>query len=187
MQLFDRVSVLVLERADHDPVGLLEVADRRALGGELRVRDVADEIEPALVEAMANHRAGADGNGALQHDDGAPIEPGELVDDRPDGREVGVTGVCRRRTDRDVQEVGVRDRLADIERVRQPVGVSPQHLLEPGLPDRNLAGLKPRHAIGEHVAHDDDVAELCEACAGDETDVARTEDSDLGHARNLPT
>ena len=35
-----------------DAVGLHEVADGGALGGELRVRDVADVLEPALVETV---------------------------------------------------------------------------------------------------------------------------------------
>ena len=62
-----------------------------------------------------------------------------------------------------------------------------QQLLETRLPDRHLAGAKPLDALGEDVAHHDLVTELREARAGDETDVAGTEDSDLGHARNLPT
>ena len=73
VQLLDRVSVLVLERADHDPVRMLEVANRRSLGGELRIRGVADQIEPSLVETMAHLGAGADGHGALHHDDSTPI------------------------------------------------------------------------------------------------------------------
>ena len=60
VQLLDGVAVGVLEGADHDPVGMLEVPDRRALGGELGVRDVADPVEAALVEPVAHARAGAD-------------------------------------------------------------------------------------------------------------------------------
>ena len=44
VQRRDGVAVLVLERADHDPVGVEEVLDRRALGGELGIRDVARPV-----------------------------------------------------------------------------------------------------------------------------------------------
>ena len=43
----DAICVLVLERADDEPVGLHEVGDRAALGKELRVRDVADARQAA--------------------------------------------------------------------------------------------------------------------------------------------
>ena len=135
---------------------------------------------------MAHHRAGTDRNGALHHEDGPPVEAVELVDDSPDGGEVGVARIGRRRADGDVQNRR-RHGLADIERVRQPVDVAAQQLLQTRLPDRNLAGTKLFDAVGKNVAHHDLVAEFGQARPGDETDVAGSEDSDLGHARNLPT
>ena len=57
VQRRDGVPVLLAECADDDPVGVEEVGDRGALGGELRVRGVADLLEAALVEAVT-HPAG---------------------------------------------------------------------------------------------------------------------------------
>ena len=62
-----------------------------------------------------------------------------------------------------------------------------QQLVEARLVDRHLAAAQLLDPLGEDVADDDVVTELGEARAGDETDVARAEDCDLGHARNLPT
>ncbi len=186
VQLLDGVAVRGVERADHDPVGLLEVPDRRSLGGELGIGRVADPLEPALVEAVAHPCSGADRHGALHHEHGGTVERGELVDDRPDRREIGVAGVGRRRADGDVEEVGAGDRLGDIERVGEPLGVPAQQLVEPGLVDRHLARAQLLDSLGENVANDDVVPELGEARAGHETDVTRAEDSDPGH-RAEPT
>ena len=56
-------------RADCDPVRSQEVAYRRPLGEKLRVRHVADALQATGVEALAHVYAGADGHGALHHDD----------------------------------------------------------------------------------------------------------------------
>ena len=56
VQLLDDVGVGLVEGADDDPVRMHEVADRGALGRELGVRDVADVLEAALVEAVADRR-----------------------------------------------------------------------------------------------------------------------------------
>ena len=116
VQRRDGVAVLVAERADDDPVGMEEVLDRRSLGRELGVRGVADLAQPPLVEAVAHLEARADRDRALHHDDAAPVDRRQLVDHRPDRREVGVARVGRRRADRDVDEVGAVDRLADVAR-----------------------------------------------------------------------
>ena len=116
VQRRDRVAVRLVEGADDDPVGLHEVLDRGALGGELGVRDVADVTEPALVEPVAHLRSRPDRHGALHHDDDAAVDLGQLVDHRPDGGEVGVARVGRRRADRDVDEVRAVDRLGDVGR-----------------------------------------------------------------------
>ena len=183
VQLLDGVAVRVVEGADHDPVGLLEVADGGALGGELRVRDVADLLEAALVEPVAHLGARADRHGALHHHHGAPLEAAELVDDGPDGGEVGIARVGRRRADGDVEELGAVDGLGDVERVGQPLGVPAQQLLEPWLVDRHLARAQLLDPLGDDVADDDVVPELGEARAGDETDVAGAEDSHSAHGR----
>ncbi len=109
--------------------------------------------------------------------------PAELVDDRPDGREIGVAGVGRRRADGDVEEVGALNGLGDVEGERQPLGVPLQELVEPGLEDRHLAGAEPLDPGLDDVAHDDVVPQLGEAGAGDEADVAGAEDCDSAHGR----
>src|SRR3990170_6502036 len=53
VQLLDDVSVGWVERTHDDPVGPQEVPDGCSLGGELRVRDVADVLEPPRVEPVA--------------------------------------------------------------------------------------------------------------------------------------
>ena len=123
-------------------------------------------------------RPGADRNRALHHDDAAPVDRRQLVDHRPHGREIGVAGVGGRRADRDVDEVGAVDRLADVGREREALAVSRDQLLEAGLVDRHLAALQRRDALGDDVADDDRVAELGEAGTGDEADVAGAEDGD---------
>ena len=183
VELLDGVAVRGVERADHDAVGLLEVPDRGSLGGELGIGGVADPLEPALVEAVADPRAGADRHRALHHQHGRTFERGELVDDGPDRGEVGVAGVRRRCADGDVEEVGAGDRLGDVERVGEPVGVPAQQLVEPRLVDRDVAGAQPLDPLGEDVANDDVVTELGEARAGHETDVTGAEDCHSAHGR----
>ena len=174
----DSVAVRLVERADHDPVGLHEVLHGRALGRELRVRGVADVGEPARVEPVAHLLAGADRDRALHRDDDVPLDVGQLVDHRPDGGEIGVARVGRRRPDRDVDEVRALDRLAHVVREREPLGVPLEQVVETGLVDRHLAAAERLDAVREDVAHDDVVAELGKAGARDEADVARAEDRD---------
>ena len=123
-------------------------------------------------------RPGSDRHGALHHDDAAPVDRRQLVDHRPDGGEIGVAGVGRRRADCDVDEVGAVDRLGDVQGEAEPVGVPRDQLGQPGLVDRHLAALEGRDPIGEDVADDDRVAEIGEAGTRDEADVPGAEDRD---------
>jgi hypothetical protein len=139
-------------------------------------------LEAARVERGAHLVAGADGHRALHHDDRTRLDRAlELVDHGPHAREIGVARGERRRVDADVDEVGVLDRLADVEREREPLGVPRDQLLEAGLVDRDLAAAQPLDLLRHHIAHDDLVAELGEACARDEADVAGAEDPDPCH------
>ena len=188
MQLLDRVAVGVVERADHDPVGMLEVAHGGPLGGELGIGGVADVLEPALVEPVAHLGAGADRDGALHHHHRSALVPAELVDHGPDGGEVGVSRVRRRRADGDVEEVGIADGLGNVEGEGQPLGIALQELVEPRLEDRHLARAEPLDPRRDDVPDDDVVPEVGEAGAGDQADVAGAEDCDSAHGRsNLPT
>ena len=185
VERLDRVAVGLVEGPDDDPVGLHEVPDRCALGGELRVGDVADVTEPALVEAVPDLLTGPDGHGRLHRDDDAVVDRRQLVDHRPDGGEIGVARVRRRRADRDVHELGAVDRLGHVQRERQPFPVAREQLVEARLEDRHLAAAKALDPLGDHVPHGDAVPELREAGARDEPDVPCAEDGDalslVGH------
>ena len=71
---------------------------------------------------------------------------------------------------------------------RQALAVALEQLLEARLVDRHAARLERLDPLGHDVADDDLVAELGEAGAGDETDLAGAEDADfrLHGARSLP-
>ena len=174
----NRIGVGRGERADHDPVGLHEVLDRRALRRELGVRDVADVTEPACVEPVSGLRAGADRNGALHRDDDALLDVGQLVDHCPHGRQVGVARVGRRGPHRDVDEFGAVHGLDDVRRERDPFAVSLEQLVEARLVDRHLAAAQRIDLLGNHVADDHAVPELREAGAGHQTDVPCAEHGD---------
>ena len=134
----DRIAVLGVERADRDAVGVHEVANGAALGEELGIRDVADVVEAALVEAGADLLARADGNGRL-HDENRPaLQLRQLVDDRPDAREVGVAGIGGRRVDADEQELAVGDI------VRRPACTSGVRRSSRAAPERPLRGTARR-------------------------------------------
>ena len=72
-------SVLLCERADHDPIGIDEVVDRAALGKELGVRHITDVRETAGLERSANLLAGPDRNGRLHDEHAPPLDAREVV------------------------------------------------------------------------------------------------------------
>ena len=141
--------------------------------------DVADVLEAALVEAGAHLLAGADRHGRLHHEDRAPVELRQLVDHRPDAREVGVAGVGRRRVDADEEELAVGD-VVDVEREAEALAVALEQLRRR---PSSWNGTSPRRErvdlLGDDVADHDVVAELGEAGARDEADPAGAEDADL--------
>ena len=178
VQRRDGVAVLVTERPHDDPVGMEEVGDRSAFGGELGVRGVSDLRKAAVVQPPAYPQPRSDRHGALHYDNAAPLDRRQLVDHGPDGREVGIARVGRRRADCDIDEVGVSDRLGDVDGERQALGIPRDQLLESGLIDWNLTAPERRDPLGEDVTDDDRVAELSQAGPGDEADVAGAEDRD---------
>ena len=178
VKALDRIGVGGIEGADHDPVRMHEVAHRRSLGGELGVRGVADLGHPSLVEAVAHLETGPHGDGALHHHDDPAIDLRQLVDHRPDRRQIGVARERGRRPDRHVDEVGAVDRLGHVGREDEPLGVARQEVVEPGLVNRDLAAAQRGNALGDDVADDDVVAELGEAGTRDEADVSGSEDCD---------
>ena len=87
--------------------------------------------------------ARADGHGALHHDDRISGKiVGQLVDDRPDGAQVGVAGVGRRRPHGDEEEVGAVDGLVDVDGEAQPLAVPLQNEVEARLVDGHFTGLE---------------------------------------------
>ena len=110
-----------------------------------------------------------------------PGQLGQLVDDRPDAREVGVARVGRRRVDADEQELAVGD-VVDVEREGQPLGVPLEQLRHLVLVERHRAARERFDLLGHDVADHDLVTEFREARAGDEADPARAEDAHLRHA-----
>ncbi len=174
----DDVGVGLVERADHDPIGVHEVAYGGALGSELGVRDIADVLLAALVQSMAYRAARSDGNGALHRKDDPVVDLRQLVDDGPHIREVGVSRVRRRRADGDVDDLGAGDSLGDVRGERQALAVSLEKLVETGLVDRDDAASQSVDLRLDDVANDDVMAELGETRAGDEPHVSSAEDGD---------
>ena len=179
----DRGAVVLDERADHDAVGAHEVAHRAALGKELRVRGIADVIEPARVQTRADLLPRSDRNGRLHHEDRPTGQLGKLVDDAPHTRQISVARVGRRRVDAHEQELAVGD-LVDVQREDQALGVALEQLRHPLLVERHLAPAQALDLVRDDVPDDHVVAELGEADARDEADPAGAEDAHPGHVAN---
>ena len=111
---------------------------------------------------------------------GPALELGELVDDRPHAREVGVAGVGRRSVDAHEEELAIGD-VRDVQRVRQPARVALEELGHILLVERDLTCPECRDLLGDDVANDDVVAELGEAHSRDKADPTGAEDANLAH------
>ncbi len=183
VELLDAVTVVGIERADHDPVGVHEVPNRSSLREELGVGDVADMLEAAGVEGDADRLARPDGNRALHHQHGTPGERRQVVEHAPDGGEIGVAGIRGGRPNADVEELGAFGGLGGVGRKVQPLSIGLDELGKARLVDRNVAIPKRLDLLGQHIANDDVVSQLREAGARDETDPTGPEDPDLAHCR----
>ena len=157
-----RVAVGRLEAPDDDAVRMHELVDRMALGEELGVRGVADVAEAARVEPCAHPRAGPDRHRRLHHEDRPALERGQLLDDAPHARQVGVAGVRGRRVDAHEEEPAAGDGLR-VEREGDPLAVALQQLRHLRLVERNLAAPKRVDLLGHDVADHDVVIEIGEA------------------------
>ena len=80
VELGHGITVGILVRADHDPVGLHEVGDGASLAQELGVGHVADVRHAARVQLGPHLVAGADRHGALHHQHEPVAGLGQLVD-----------------------------------------------------------------------------------------------------------
>ena len=132
-------------RADHDAVGALEIADRRALAQEFGVGD-DDEIGVGtrFADDALDLVAGADRHGRFGDDHGEAVDRrGDLARGGIDVGEVGVAVAApRRRADRDEHRLGALDRLRRcrwLKESRLLANVGGDEFVEPGLEDRDLA------------------------------------------------
>jgi hypothetical protein len=176
VERLDRVAGPVAVVADHDAVRLEEVPHGGALLEELGAGDVAEALalvgEPALDALPRPHR-----DGRLHHER-VTVGRRHRVDDRLDGREVGVAGVGRRRADRDEQQPGVLQRRRQVGREVQPRPVLADQVRESRLPDRDPPLLEPADLLGVDVDAVDVGAQGGEPRRGDQADVAGADDSD---------
>jgi hypothetical protein len=106
------------------------------------------------------------------------VRRGHGVDDGVDGGEVRVARVRRRRPDRDEEQPRVLERVGDVRREVQATAMVLHQLGEAGLPDGDVAPLEALDLLRVDVDAPDVVAELREACRGDQADVARADDAD---------
>ena len=177
VELDDRVPRPAAVVADDDSVGVQEVVYGGALLEELGAGHVAEAALALFAEGPAQRCAGAAGHRRLHHER-VVFGGGDRVDDRVHGREVGVAGVRRRRADGDEQQTRVLERVAQVGREVQPLGVARQQLLEARLVDRHLAATQALDLLGVDVDAPDVAAELGEAGGGDQADVAGADHSD---------
>ena len=177
----DRVAVLLVERPDHHPIGLHEVAHGRALGQELRARGVADAFEAPGVERGAHLLPRPDRDGALHHQHRRADVGRQIFDHRPHRREVGVSRRCRRGADAHEQELAAVDSLLHRQREAQAPAVRGDQLPETGLVERDAAGGELLDPLGRDVPDHHRVAELGQARAADEAGVAGAEERDPRH------
>ena len=164
--------------ADHDAVGKLEVADRRALAQEFRIggdHDIGRRI--GLADHALDLVAGADRHGRFGDDHGeAGQRGGDLARGGVDVGQIGMAVAApRRRADRDEHRIGLGDRRRQIGGEVEPPGldVGGHQRVEPGLEDRDLAAVQRRDLVGVLVDAGDLVAEIRKAGAGHQPHIAR--------------
>ena len=163
--------------SDDDTVGMQEVLDGRALLEELGAGDVGEALLALLAEDALQGRAGAAGHGRL-HDQCPSAGCRNGVDDGVYRAQVGVSGVRRRGADGDEQQSTVLERVADVCREVQALGVARQQLLEPRLVDRDLAAAQALDLGGVDVDAPDVAAQLREAGSRHQAHIAGADHSD---------
>ena len=185
----DHLARALVRGADHDAVGKLEIADRRALAQEFRIggdRDVGGRI--GFADHPLDLVAGADRHGRLGDHDGEALERrGDLARGGIDIGQVGVAVAApRRRADRNEHRIGLGDRRGQIGREIEPAGlhVGGDQRIEAGLEDRDFAAAQRRDLVAILVDAGDVVAEIRKAGAGHQPHIARADHGDT-HLANL--
>ncbi|CAO4144681.1 hypothetical protein LPLAFNJD_LOCUS1752 [Methylorubrum aminovorans] len=169
--------------ADDDAVGPLEVADGRALAQEFGVGGDADiEVGASLAQDALDLVAGADGDGRFGDDHGIAGERlGDLARCGVDVGEVGkAVAAARRGAHRDEHGLGLRHGGSEVCRESEASGadVLGDEGVEAGFVDGHAALVEGFDLVGILVDADDLVAEIGEAGARDEADIARANDRD---------
>jgi hypothetical protein len=135
-----------------------------------------------LADRLRHRRRGADRHRALVDDDAVAVHgAADLPRRRQDVLDVGRAVLAWRRADGDELDAAVPRRLGGVGREAQPPGggIADDELRETGLVDRDPALAESRDLLRVDVEADDVVAEVGEARAGDQADVAGADDADL--------
>src|SRR4051794_13869155 len=182
VELVQNIADFFTAHADDHAIGFHEVFDRGAFFQKLRVAGHVAVAAGVLFEAIANLRAGADGNRALGDDDGVWAQmSGHAVDDGPERGHVGSAIFSLRGADCEINNLGLANGSDQIGREVEPLGrlIVADHLLKPGLVDGDFTSREP----GDFFLVDIDtryvVAAIGEARAGNKADVAGANDCDF--------
>ncbi len=171
-------------RADDNPVGALEIADRSAFAEEFGVGDHGEAmLRAALGEDPLDLVAGADGNGRFGHHHRVVRQArADFLGDRIDERQVGMAvAAAAWGADRDKDRLRAGDAFGEVGGEAQPSGVdvAGNQLVEPGLVDRHHALAQPGDLGLVLVDADHFVAEIGKAGARNQPDIARAYHCDL--------
>jgi hypothetical protein len=187
IELAHDVRGVVVVRADDDAVGAHEVVDGGAFLEEFRVRhDVERKAAAARPQDGVNFRPdlvrGADGNGALVHDDALTVHV--LRDIARGGQhvlQVGRAVLVGRCANGDHLDFAVQRRFARVGGEGQPacLHVAPHDIRQAGLMDGNAAASQQRDLGFVQVQAQDVVAHVRQAGPADQADVAGSDDGDL--------
>ncbi len=164
--------------ADHDPIGVQEVGDRRAFAEELGVGH--DEHVGAL-QCPLDHERRADRNRRLVDHDGAGLQHGrDLARRLLDVRQVGTAVVALRRRHAQEHDVGLGGGRLGAEHEVEPscgTGVA-DDLIEAVLDDRDPPAVEQLDLALVDVTADDVVSEVGETGTRGESDVAGADDAE---------
>ena len=169
---------------DHHAVGPHEIVDRGALAQELRIGDhVEVRLRVGGADDVRDLASGADRHRRLGHHDGIAVHRGgDLLGGLAHVGEVGVAVAAPAgRADRDEHQVGVghRGRQVLVELEAPGRGVARHQRVQPGLIDRNLVAAQPPDLQLILVDAGDMVAELGEAGARYQADIAGPDHCDF--------
>ena len=169
---------VVVGRADHHPVGVQEVAHRRALAQELGVRHDMDVVS---AHGALDDAGRADRDGRLVDDDGAGTQGRtDLGRRRLDVAEVGRAVVALGRRNAQEHDVRPGSSRGGAQHELEPTGGAGggDDLGQPFFDDGDLTAVEQVDLVGVDVGAGHVVTQLRQTGPGRETDVARPHDRD---------